>query len=371
MASIRKRSWKSGGETKTAWICDYADQQGVRRLKTFKTKKEADTWLVQARHQVASGTHTADSVSVTVAEAADLWLARCERDDLERSTLAGYRSHVTYHIGPMLGATKLSRLTAPRVQEFVDQLLSGGRSRALTKKIVASLSSMISEAQRRGLAAQNPVRDVRVRLPKREQGRPDMPSLEELRALLGGMRDDRWRPLLTAIMFTGLRSSEARGLKWQDLDLKAGVVSIRQRVDQWGRFGPPKSAAGTREIPLGPFVVNSLREWKLVCPRRGGKRDQDGNVIDPGELDLVFPNGAGKVESHANILHRGFGPLQVKLASSAALSSTGTASPCSTRMATRSCCRSTACTLFDTLPQRYSSTTAPARSGCRPSWVTN
>jgi hypothetical protein len=103
MATIRKRSWRSGGELKSAWICDYADGEGTRRLKTFATKKQADAWLVQARHQVASGTHTADSASATIAEAADLWLARCERDNLEQSTMVGYRSHVAYHIGPLIG----------------------------------------------------------------------------------------------------------------------------------------------------------------------------------------------------------------------------------------------------------------------------
>jgi hypothetical protein len=73
---------------------------------------------------VAAGTHVADRASISVAEAADLWLARCERDGLEQSTMVGYRSHVTYHIKPLIGSVKLSRLTAPRVQEFVDQLLA-------------------------------------------------------------------------------------------------------------------------------------------------------------------------------------------------------------------------------------------------------
>jgi hypothetical protein len=48
MASVRKRSWKSGGEMKTAWVADYLDQAGKRRLKTFERKKEADLWLVNA-----------------------------------------------------------------------------------------------------------------------------------------------------------------------------------------------------------------------------------------------------------------------------------------------------------------------------------
>jgi hypothetical protein len=50
MATIRKRSWESGGEVRTSWVCDYADQGGTRRLRTFATRRAADKWLVQARH---------------------------------------------------------------------------------------------------------------------------------------------------------------------------------------------------------------------------------------------------------------------------------------------------------------------------------
>jgi integrase len=155
---------------------------------------------------------------------------------------------------------------------------------------------LISEAQRLGKTTYNPVREVRVRLPKRDRGRPEMPTHDELRAILA-QAAGRWRPLIVALIFTGLRGSEARGLKWQNVDLDARVLRVRERVDQWGAFGPLKSDAGTREILLAPIVVNTLREWRLACPK--------------GELDLVFPNGRGRVESHANILHRGFYPLQV------------------------------------------------------------
>jgi hypothetical protein len=41
MATVRKRSWESGGETKTAWVADYFDQEGKRHIKTFKTKRAA------------------------------------------------------------------------------------------------------------------------------------------------------------------------------------------------------------------------------------------------------------------------------------------------------------------------------------------
>ncbi len=90
MASIRQRTWMSSGEKKTAWVADYFDQEGKRRLKTFPTKKAATAWLPQAQVQVAAGIHTPESTSLTVAEAAALWLKRGDLEGLERSTLGRF-----------------------------------------------------------------------------------------------------------------------------------------------------------------------------------------------------------------------------------------------------------------------------------------
>ena len=73
--SVRKREWTTAkGEAKTAWVCDYFDQNGVRRLKTFDLKKAADDFAATARTEIKAGIHTADSASITVAEAGRLWL---------------------------------------------------------------------------------------------------------------------------------------------------------------------------------------------------------------------------------------------------------------------------------------------------------
>ena len=82
-------------------------------------------------------------------------------------------------------------------------------------------------------------------------------------------------------------------------------MTVRQRADKWNDIGSPKSAAGEREIPLAPMVVNTLKEWKIRCPRRNRTEEQ------PGELHYVFPNGLGNVESHSNVHSRGFVPLQI------------------------------------------------------------
>jgi integrase len=67
-----------------------------------------------------------------------------------------------------------------------------------------------------------------------------------------------------------------------------------------------------RALRLAPLVLNALREWKLVCPK--------------GDLGLVFPNGIGRVESYANLIDRGFGPIQIAagvVAQKAALDAAG------------------------------------------------
>lgn len=86
MASIRKRKFGPNKE-REAWIVDYVDQHGKRRLKTFSTKKDAEVWRTTALHEVQQGIHTAASVSKTVEEVWQLWLTACEADGLEFGTI--------------------------------------------------------------------------------------------------------------------------------------------------------------------------------------------------------------------------------------------------------------------------------------------
>src|SRR5580658_4431546 len=99
--SVRKRTWKtSKGVEKEAWVVDYVDQAGKRHLKSFSKKKTADNFAATAKVEVRQGIHTADSTSITIAEAGRLWLESGEAKRLERSTLAAYRQHLDLHIVP-------------------------------------------------------------------------------------------------------------------------------------------------------------------------------------------------------------------------------------------------------------------------------
>lgn len=324
--SIRKRTWAtSKGIEKTAWVVDYVDVQGKRRLKTFTKKKDADAFAATASVEVREGTHVADSASATVRQAGDLWLKAAEKR-VERGTLVQYRQHLDLHIAPIIGETLLSRLTVPAVRAFEDKLAEEGRSSAMVRKVLVSLGSLLADAQERGLVVRNAVREksrarqkgTDRRQERRQKGKlkvgVDIPTRDEVRALVAAL-EGRWRPLLLTAIFTGLRASELRGLRWKDIDLEKAELRVHQRADRFNDIGRPKSEAGERTVPMPPLVVNTLREWRLACPRpRSVAKDGTSTpVTEEMRPDhLVFPNGEGKVESLSNIMKRGFMPAQVR-----------------------------------------------------------
>ncbi len=312
--SVRKRTWKTAkGETKTAWAVDYVDQGGKRRLKTFDRKKDADDFHATAKVEIKAGVHTADSASITVAEAGGRWLVACTNAGLERTTIDAYRSHVHLHINPFLGIRKVSQLTIPMVSDFETKLRTGTetekpRSPAMVKRVRSDLGALLSHAQETGLVARNVVREMRARRrrgkerqaerrakPKLKIG-VDIPTREEIKVIVTAAHG-WWRPLLLTAIFTGLRASELRGLRWANVDLAKRELHVRERADEYKQLGRPKSGSGERTVPLTPLVVSVLREWKLQCPK--------------GELGIVFPTTTGGIAGLQSLVRSGLVPAQI------------------------------------------------------------
>lgn len=291
MAKVSKRKLPSG---LVRWQASYVDGAGKRRAKLFERKSDGEAWLVKVSHDLSRGLHTPAATSPTVAQAAALWLKRGRDKNLEEMTIKYYEEHVNLHINPFIGAKKLSELTAPVVSAFADRLREEGRSAEMIRRAVRSLGGIFKEARRRGLASHYPTDDLDLDLPERDDPRVVAPTKAELQAIIAGAAG-RWRPLILIAIFCGLRASEFRGLRWDDVDFEAREISIKQRADARNQIGKLKSKAAYRTIPMPSMVVNTLREWRLLCPR--------------GEAGLVLPTGAGKVESHSNISQRGLAPI--------------------------------------------------------------
>jgi integrase len=273
----------------------------------FQSQREAKAYLDMVKPEVRDGTHTPERQSITVADAAALWIDRVETV-LKRhsSTVTQYRNHID-HITRAIGAVKLSALNGPKIEEFQDGLLRDG-SRAMTQKIMVSLKAILANAKRTGKVAVNHAAGARLPPPGSGDRRPKpkigetIPTKDELKAILAEVDGSRWHPLLLTAGLAGLRSSELRALRWVNVDLEdtdCASIHVVERADEKNEFDAPKSDAGTREIPIQSLLAKTLQRWRDVCPK--------------GKRGLVFPTGIGTVESHANIANRGWYAPQRKV----------------------------------------------------------
>jgi integrase len=142
------------------------------------------------------------------------------------------------------------------VRSFEDELRAQGRSASTTRRAISSLGALLADAQEQGLTAHNAVRDLRRNrqrgkernAEKRARGKLkvglDIPTPDEIRSIIADAQG-RWRPLLITAIFTGLRASELRGLRWADVDFNANEIHVRQRADRFNVIGRPKSHSGS------------------------------------------------------------------------------------------------------------------------------
>jgi integrase len=218
-----------------------------------------------------------------------LWRWLEARVSLRASTRRSYAAHVRGYLVPYLGGIPLAALTAGDVQAMFaavirDEAALGQPVGAATlHRIHATLRAALNGAVRAGLIGVNPGRFPE--LPRSVRPRPQVwtPALTER------WQQDGWRPAvavwtaaqtaqflrqvrghrlyalfhLTALR--GLRRGEAAGLKWDDLDLDAGTLTVTGQLQQLGgRMAavPPKSDAGRRVIALDKTTITGLREHR-------------------------------------------------------------------------------------------------------------
>jgi integrase len=249
--------------------------------EVFKSKSEATTKLASVMGKTAS--------KLTLAELCDEFLDHMRGGSKERSTVEQYRQHIDHIKRDEIAGERLHQLQTPDVQRFLDRLPT---SPALAVKIRITFNRIAVFGLQRGRLTVNPVAATHVERKTRGVVEVSVPPKEDLAKVLAAA-DPFELALVRTLLFAGLRLSEARGLTRANLDLTAGRVKVTQRADKWQQIGRPKSMASHRTIPLGPDTIKALKAWLLVAPKS----------------TLVFPNGAGNVESHANLWNRTWIPL--------------------------------------------------------------
>ena len=170
-----------------------------------------------------------------------------------------------------------------------------GSSMARTK---ATLSAMFSDACENGLIAANPVTKS-VKCPKKPEKNTRVLTLDEQERFLTAARESINCNHFLFILQTGVRSSELRGLKWDDIDFQNRIIHIRRNVthdSNNNRFitGELKTSSGQRDIPMTKTVYNLLMSIKRQ------QADRKQKVISFEFADHVFLNRNGKLLPNSN-----------------------------------------------------------------------
>src|SRR6185437_2654567 len=113
--SVRRGSYTSKKTGKPVWICDYRDNAGKRHELSFLTKKEADAGWSRIQSELRQRTHTADSDSIALAKAYDLFIKMLIDEGAAAATVDEYKVYYRNHVGPLLGNQRLTRISAPDV----------------------------------------------------------------------------------------------------------------------------------------------------------------------------------------------------------------------------------------------------------------
>ena len=235
---------------------------GKRRRKriTARTKREVETQVAELIHKAETGFTAAGKL--TVREFFDRWLESAA-PTLRPATARRYRDVARLHIVGVIGNLRLAKLTPGDVQRLYADRLAAGLSPTSVHHIHAILHRALDQAVRWGLLMRN-VTDA-VDPPRRSS--PEMRTWDtrQVAAVLATAADDDLEALWRLALLTGMRRGELLGLRWADVDLDAGTLSVRRTLSRGAtsrlEVGEPKTGAGT-----APRLASRIRGGEPASP---------------------------------------------------------------------------------------------------------
>ena len=270
--------------TKTRYI--YGKRREDVREKLTKAIADRDGGLVY------------DAGNITVGEYLDRWLNDSVRDTVRQRTWERYEQFVRVHLTPALGKIKLAKLTPAHVRGLYRDKLNCGLAPRTVLHFHRAFSKALKQAAADGLIPRNPAAPVKPPQPRGEEIRPL--NREQARALFEAASGDRLAALYIVAVTAGLRRGELQGLKWDDLDLEAGMLQVRRTLSEPKGgyiFEAPKSGKG-RNIRLTQRAIAALRVHR--------KRQLEEPMHKAGlwkEQGLVFPSAVGTPIWGGNLNH--------------------------------------------------------------------
>ncbi|BBG03977.1 MULTISPECIES: tyrosine-type recombinase/integrase [Pseudonocardia] len=239
----------------------YLGPDGRRRAApdTFARKREAEQWLAAVETELLRDDWTDPALGkIPLREFAEQWIAEHK---ISRRTREEYASVWRLHLASYLGDYPIGQISTDLIRSWRATLLREGRSEDRTAKAYRLLRAVLNTAVDDGLIKRNPCR-IKGAGQHRTPERPTATVAQVTK--LSGLVPPRFRVLVLAAAFTGLRWGELVALRRCDIDLDGGAVHVYRRLAEHKNgeieAGPTKSVAGARTVALPDVLVTELRE---------------------------------------------------------------------------------------------------------------
>jgi len=247
-----------------------ATEERRRQTKAgFATRKEAQATLNKVLVAIEEQSFVAPAKLSLGEYLKDEWLPAIEAT-VRPSSYRSYVQHVECHVCPHIGSVQLQRLSGSQINALYAKLAlcgkkdgKSGLSPLSIRHVHAVLHRALKDAVRWECLTRNPI-EAADPPSIRGDGTKELTtwSAEQLRAFLDGTKGERLSPLWHLLAMTGMRRGEALGLRWEDVDLEAGRISVRRALIPNGAtvvVSEPKTARGRRSVALDPETVEVLK----------------------------------------------------------------------------------------------------------------
>ena len=288
-----------------------------------KTRQEVAEQLTKALHDHKQGTFAAPH-KLTLGAWLDTWLIDYKKPRIRPVTFDTYTLLVRRHLKPSLGHIALRELRPEHVHRYQNEKGKQGLDARTIRLHHVVLSNALAQAEKNGLVTRNVCRlVVPPRHTRKERGTLTVEQVTT--QFLPALQDDRLYAAYLTLFMGGLRRGELLGLRWQDIDLTAGVLHVRQtlvRVCTHAAgtktrlvFQEPKTETSRRAVPLPEVCLAALRhhkarqaEGRLLLGQAYQKHglvfaQADGTPIDPRRINLYFTQALKRAGLPAIRLH--------------------------------------------------------------------
>ncbi len=228
------------------------------------SKRDTEKRLSEILHQLDTGTFMKPG-KTTVAEYLQRWLVDYGKPNLSPRSYERYESIVRVHLLPSLGNISLVQLRPEYIQRHYNNMLKAGLSARTIRYHHVVLHKALQTAIKWGLLVRNVADGVDV--PHAHSKEIQTWQEHELSQFLNAARDTAYYALFYTALFTGMRRSELLALRWQDIDLILGQISVCRGLhhlkDGSYIFTQLKSVKSYRTIALSPSAIITLQEhWE-------------------------------------------------------------------------------------------------------------